>query len=164
MWLWIKTLAFLLALASSSAFAESIGDAIQRQDDITAARDKAERAMADDMALSVKASTAASDDVPTLYSVMAMGSQYVLKFVTRNGSYIATESNREIGGKWRLVKADGLSALIQKGKEAPVRVYLSVPDDVEQAQSMTSSPTLPTSIAIPPMPSMTAPASAAAAQ
>lgn len=140
----------LLMVMIASATADTLDKAIERQD----AQLQLDQSRATSMAISVNAASAAGDDIPVLFSIMAMGEQYVLKFTTRGGSYIVTESNRDIGSKWKLVKYDGLSALIQKGSEKPIRVYLSVPDDIEQAQSMTTQSTSPADV-VPPTPGAT---------
>lgn len=125
-------LAFMAAITLQSfAHADSISDAIAEQE--------AERIRMNNMAVTIGAGRQTENQQPILSSILAMGHQYVLKFTLNGNRYIATEQSPFIGDKWKLISVDGLSALIQRGKEKPVKVYLSVPDDIEQSSSMVSN-------------------------
>jgi len=145
----LAVISFILAMP---AVADTISDALQQQQTLSQSSINAEKARMDSMSLAISRGEHRDDGVPVLFSVMSMGNQYVLKFITSDGGrYLVTETKPEIGSKWRLIKMDGLSASIQKGKEKPVSVFLSVPDDVEQGSSMTTSSS-PVNTAMPPMP------------
>lgn len=128
----------LIAAASMPALADTIDDAIKIQEQ-SVAQQTADQARSTNMAMSMNAAQTADLSTPTLFSVMAMGKQCSLKFVTTKGSFIATESKPDIDGRWKLVSCDGLSALIVKKGSKPIRVYLSVPDDIDQAQTQNFS-------------------------
>lgn len=130
----------LVICVSGNVQADSIGDAIASQAAVERAQATQMASIQSTMRKGDKPHAAnTSDDVPTLFSVMAMGSQCVLKFVTLNGKYVVTESSPNIGGAWKLVKADGLSAIIQNGSKQPIRVYLSIPDDVQDLPKESSA-------------------------
>jgi hypothetical protein len=145
----LAVISFILAMPA--AVADTISDALQQQQTLSQAAINAEKARMDSMSLAISRGEHHDDGVPILFSVMSMGNQYVLKFITSDGNrYLVTEAKPEIGSKWKLIKMDGLSAVIQKGKEKPVSVFLSVPDDVEQGSMAIGS--LPVNTAVPPMP------------
>lgn len=138
-----KAIATALMLVCGTAIADTISDAIARQDSAEAASivaaSNAEKKAIESATERIRKPRASADvdfDAPELTSVLAMGGRYVLKFSAQSGRYIVTAEEPEIGSKWRLVKAEGLSAVIQRGKDKPVRVRMSVPDDVEKSQSM----------------------------
>lgn len=141
----IKKILFLIFSGISfSSWADSISDAIARQEAMQAAAQQAAIQQQQQQAVLSQPVKSTGTDVPVLFSVMALNNQYVLRFNTTKGSYIVTNDFQDIGNKWKLVRFEGLSALIQRGNEKPVRVYLSVPGDEQQVQSFAmNTPPLP---------------------
>lgn len=148
----ISTILAVAALFSAHPVAAgTLAEAIDGQE-ARFAQAKADAVRATSMALSMNAADSADKDTPVLFSVMSMGGRYVLRFNTAKGSYIVTNASSSIGDKWNMVKFDGLSAVIQKGRETPVRVYLSVPEDIDQAQAARGQTQTPASMFMPPVP------------